>query len=144
MTETIGTRKKVFRVLFAGVVALTIGSASLTSPAEAGGSVSLSFIPGSAEDAQAVRTGLQLYSLFQNARNGAMVRQRGVNNEAGVGQFGRGNHGIVHQEGRGHSGTLRQNGDRNSYGLFQFGKRTRGHVVQNGHGQAGATFQFGW
>ena len=136
--------RKTLRILTASLVALAIGAGSLASPAAAGGSVSLSIIPGSAKDARAVQTGLALYSLFQNARGEAIVRQRGNNNEAGIGQFGRRNLGVIHQEGDGHSGQLEQHGNRNSYGLFQFGKRTRGHVVQNGHAQTGATFQFGW
>lgn len=144
MTHRTQTTQKTLKLLMASVFALTIGSASLASPAAAGGSVSLSIAPSSAKHARAMHTGLQLYSLFQGARNGAIVRQNGNNNAAALGQNGRRNLGIVHQDGNGHSGTLRQNGHRNGYGLFQFGENTRGHVTQNGSGQTGATFQFGW
>jgi hypothetical protein len=143
MTEKTRTRKAI-RTLAASVLALMIGVGSLASPAAAGGSISLSIVPGSAKDAHIMQTGLALYSLFQDAKGGAIVRQRGNHNEAGLGQFGRGNLGVVHQEGNGHSGQLEQHGNRNAYGLFQFGRNAQGHVVQNGHGQTGATFQFGW
>jgi hypothetical protein len=144
MTDRTDAMRKTLRTVMASLVAATIAMGSLAAPAAASGSISLSFVPGSAKDARAVRTGLALYSLFQDARSGAIVRQRGNNNEAGLGQFGRGNLGIVHQEGNNHSGTVQQHGNRNAYGLFQFGRNANGHVVQNGRGQTGATFQFGW
>lgn len=144
MTDGIQITRKAIKALMAPLVAVMIGSAPLASPAAAGGSVSLNIVPGSAKDARAVRTGLVLYSLFKDARGRAIVRQRGNNNEAGLGQFGRGNLGVIHQKGNGHSGRLEQHGDHHAHGLFQFGKRTSGHVVQRGYGQTGATFQFGW
>jgi hypothetical protein len=145
MTDRTDAMRKTLRKVMASLVAATIGMGSLATPAAAaGGSISLSITPGSAKDARAVHTGLALYSLFQDARSGAIVRQHGNNNAAALGQNGRGNLGIVHQEGNGHSGTLQQNGNRNAYGLFQFGRNANGHVAQHGHGQTGATFQFGW
>ena len=144
MTDTTKWTQKTHNTLMAGLVAATLGAAAMASPAAAGGSLSFSITPNNAEDARAMRTGMQVYSLFNGARNGGSIRQNGRNNEAGLGQNGHGNVGIVHQEGDGHSGTVQQNGNHNAYGLFQFGENTDGHVVQNGNGQTGATFQFGW
>lgn len=144
MTDTAKRTHKTLKTLMAGLLAAAIGSASPLSSAQAGGSLSFSIAPTNAEDARAMRTGMQVYSLFNGARNGGSIRQNGRNNEAGLSQNGRGNTGIVHQEGDGHSGTVQQNGHHNAYGLFQFGENTDGHVVQNGNGRTGATFQFGW
>lgn len=134
---------KTIKTLAASLVALTIGTAALAVPASAGGSVSISVAPGNAKDAHAMRTGLQIYSLYNGIKSGG-IKQRGSGNIAGLLQNGSGNLGIVHQEGKGHNGTVQQNGHGNSYGLFQFGKNTSGHATQNGNGQTGATFQFGW
>ena len=134
---------KIIKTAAASLVAMTIATSVLTVPAAAGGSVSISLAPGSAKDAQALRTGLQVYSLYNGIKNGG-IKQRGSGNIAGLLQNGGGNLGIVHQEGNGHNGTVQQNGNGNAYGLFQFGKNTNGHAVQNGNGQTGATFQFGW
>lgn len=128
----------------AGLLATTIGLAALPAPASAGGTFSIDVSPGSSGSEQAMRTGLQLYSMYNAIESGAGIRQRGHGNSAGIEQNGRRNSGIVHQEGRGHNGTLRQNGNGNSYGLFQFGRDTDGHVEQRGNGGTGATFQFGW
>jgi hypothetical protein len=144
MTHRTTPTRRALRILMAGLVAATIGAAPFATPAAAGGSVSLSIIPGNAEQARALRTGLALYSLFRDARSGAIVRQRGHDNAAALAQHGRGNTGIIHQRGNNHSGTLEQHGNRNAYGLFQFGRNANGHVVQHGNGQTGATFQFGW
>jgi hypothetical protein len=137
MTMTLNTLK-------ASLVAATLAIAPMTVPAEAGGSVSVSIVPQSQKDAQALRTGMQLYSLFNGIKGGASIKQLGINNIAGIGQNGGGNFGVVHQEGNGHAGTLQQNGNNNAYGIFQFGKNTNSNVVQNGNGDVGATFQFGW
>ena len=134
---------KLIRTATASLVALTIGTAGLTVPATAGGSVSFSIAPGNTQDAQALRAGLQMYSLYNGIKNGG-IKQRGSGNIAGLLQNGGGNLGIIHQEGSGHNGTVQQNGSGNSYGLFQFGRNTSGHAVQNGNGRTGATIQFGW
>lgn len=126
------------------LLAAAIGLATPSVPASAGGSIGISIAPGTAEADRALRTGLQIYSLFNAARGNALVRQNGRRNQAGIAQAGRGNYGLVHQDGTGHSGTLAQNGDRNAYGLFQFGRDTRANVTQTGHGRSGATFLFGW
>ena len=131
------------KTLMAGLVAATLGTAAMTVPAEAGGQVSITVLPGSAKHEQAMRAGLGIYSLVQGIQNGS-IRQYGHGNSAGLKQNGKGNLGIVHQEGNGHDGTLEQNGHGNAFGLFQFGRNTSGHVAQNGHGNTGATFQFGW
>ena len=134
------------RTLTAALIAASLGSATMTVPAEAGGQVSLTVLPGNAQQAQAMRAGLGIYALVQGIQNGS-IRQYGSNNSAGLKQNGQGNLGIVHQEGKGHNGTLQQNGNGNSFGLFQFGRNTSGHATQTSGqhgGQTGATFQFGW
>jgi Curlin associated repeat len=136
------TRKPIKR-LAAGFAAAIV-ALSVVSTAAAGGSLSFHIAPQSADSRRVLRTGLQLYSVYNAIESGASIRQRGRNNSAGISQNSRGNFGVVHQEGRGHNGTLRQNGKRNAYGLFQFGRNTNANVVQKGDGSAGATFQFGW
>jgi minor curlin subunit len=134
---------KTASTLIASLVVLSIGSAGMTAPAAAGGSVSISVAPSNAKLEKAMRTGLSLYALYNGIRNGG-IRQKGSNNSAGLLQNGSGNLGIVHQQGDGHDGTLQQDGNGNSHGLFQFGRNTSGHIAQNGNGGTGATFQFGW
>lgn len=125
-------------------VAATLAMSALTVPAEAGGSISVNVAPTNHDEEVAMRTGLTLYSLFNDVKNGGSIKQNGFGNAAGLAQHGSGNLGIVHQDGDGHNGTLAQNGSGNAHGLFQFGRNTDGHVVQNGDGGTGATFQFGW
>jgi len=136
--------RKILNTIFAGATAAMLASAALTSPAQAGGSISFTLTPQNAQDEQAMRAGLGIYSVVNAIQNGASIKQNGFNNFAGIGQNGFGNLGIVHQEGNGHNGTIQQNGNNNAHGLFQFGENTDGHVVQNGNGQTGVTFQFGW
>ena len=119
------------------------GSAALTAPALAGGSISFGYAPTDHDEAQALATGMQLYSLFNGLKNGS-IQQNGFGNMAGVAQNGSGNTGIIVQDGNGHNGTIEQNGNNNACGLFQFGENTDGHCIQNGDGQAAATVQFGW
>lgn len=131
--------------LKAALVATLLATATLTAPAaQAGGFVSINLQPRNADEDRAMRTGLALYSLFNNVKGSGSITQKGSGNAAGIAQDGRGNFGVVHQKGKGHNGTVTQTGNNNSYGLFQFGRNTNGHAVQNGHGGTGATFQFGW
>ena len=120
-----------------------IAMAALAAPAQAGGSISIGIEPTSQEQADAMRAGLQIYSLVKGAQSGGLIEQLGNGNSAGLAQLGSGNVGVVHQDGDGHNGTITQNGNGNSHGLFQFGKNTNGHVTQHG-GDSGLTFQFGW
>ncbi len=132
------------KTLVAGLTAATIASMSFVAPASAGGSLSIDLQPQNARQANAMRIGLGIYALINEAQNGGSIRQRGNNNRAGLAQNGGGNQGIIHQEGAGHTGTLNQTGNGNSYGLFQFGKNTNANVNQYGNGGTGATFVFGW
>lgn len=116
----------------------------LAAPAHAGGSVAFTLTPTSAQDAQAMRAGLTIYSLVNGFSSGSGITQNGFANIAGLAQNGTGNVGVVHQQGSGHSGTLTQNGNGNAHGLFQFGSGSGANVVQNGNGDTGATFAFGW
>lgn len=132
------------KTIAAALIAATLGTTAGAIPASAGGSVSVNVAPRTQQEADAMRFGLGLYSLYNDVKSGASVKQRGSNNTAGVAQHGRNNNGIVYQEGNGHTGTIRQNGNNNSYGLFQFGRGTSANVSQNGNGQSGMTFQWGW
>ena len=127
--------------LKAAIVATMIGT--VASPAFAGGQISISVAPGSADQEQAMRLGLGIYALANGFKNGG-IKQKGFGNVAGLLQNGGGNLGVVHQQGNGHNGTVEQNGNGNAYGLFQFGNNAEGHVDQNGNGGTGATFQLGW
>lgn len=130
--------------LTAVALAALIGSATFVAPASAGGSISFTYTPTNSRDAQDLRVGLALYSLFNGIQKNGSISQHGVGNRAGIAQHGLGDTGIIRQEGRGHSATLRQTGNDNTYGIFQFGKNTNANVAQYGYGQTGATFQFGW
>lgn len=132
------------KTLAATVLAATLGSVALAAPAAAGGSISFTYLPTSAKDAQNLQTGLALYSIFKGIKGGASIQQYGLGNAAGIGQYGYGNSGIIYQDGKGHAATLNQYGNNNAYGIFQFGKNTNANVGQYGNGQTGATFQFGW
>ncbi len=131
------------KTLIASAVAMMIAAAPLATPAAAGGSLSFTFAPKDARQAQALQTGLLIYGAVNQIKNGG-IKQKGKNNSAGLAQNGAGNFGVVHQKGNGHSGTLQQNGNGNAYGLFQFGKKTNADVVQNGNGKVGTTVQWGW
>lgn len=131
------------KLFVAAAIVIALGSALPQAPAHAGGSFSISIIPGTPDAERALRRGLGAYAIANGFRNGG-IRQNGFGNSAGVAQHGRGNFGVVHQDGNGHTGTLTQRGNNNAYGLFQFGKNTTGHVSQHGHGRTGATFKFGW
>jgi hypothetical protein len=130
------------RTAAAALIAATLGAAA--SPALAGGSISLTYIPQNQKQARAVQAGLLIYSIVNDVKGGASIRQTGKNNSGAIGQNGKGNLGIIHQEGRGHSGTLQQTGYGNAFGIFQFGKKTRADVNQAGNGNTGAVFQWGW
>jgi hypothetical protein len=128
------------KIAIATVTAATLA----TAPALAGGSISVDIKPTNQEQADAMRAGLQIYSIVKGVEDGSLIEQLGNGNSAGLAQIGSGNVGVIHQEGNGHNGTIQQNGNGNSHGLFQFGENTDGHVVQNGDGQSGLTFQFGF
>jgi len=132
------------KTLTASLAASMIASAGFAAPAMAGGSISFSFAPTNASDAQSLQAGLQIYGLFNSMRQAANIKQRGRHNMAGIAQNGVGNQGFIYQEGTNHSGTLAQSGNNNTYGIFQFGKGTNVNVVQNGYGGTGTTFAFGW
>ncbi|UXN72442.1 curlin [Devosia sp. A8/3-2] len=136
---------KIIKTTLAALVAAAIGVAAIATPASAGGRVSISYAPTDPEQARALGTGLQMYSLFKGFNgSGANVDQNGFGNAAGILQNGSGNHGVLVQEGNGHTGTIEQNGNGNNCGLFQFGENTNGSCVQNGNGQSSVTGVFGF
>ncbi len=127
-------------------IALTAGLLGLsTAPAMAGGQIAFGFSPSDPEQAQALGTGLRIFSLIQGmSGNGANAWQNGNGNAAGFNQNGSGNHGLVVQDGDGHDGMIGQNGNNNACGLFQFGRATNAQCVQNGYNQSGITTVFGF
>ena len=127
-------------------VALTAAMLGLAAaPAMAGGQIAIGFSPSDPDQAQALGTGLKIFSLFQGlSGTGANAHQNGSGNSAGISQSGWGNHGLIFQDGNGHNGTISQNGSNNSCGLFQFGQATNAQCVQNGNGQSGITTVFGF
>jgi len=116
----------------------------IAAPALAGGSFSLAIAARNADEANAIRTGLALYSIVNDVRTNGQVTQNGLNNMAALGQRGRGNVGIIRQDGNGHNASLNQTGNNNSYGIFQLGEGTSGRVEQVGNGAAGLLFQIGF
>lgn len=122
-------------------------AASAIVPAQArGGSVSLTINP-QGRDAEVVREGFQLYSLFKGWKShgsSSRIDQRGVGNGAAVAQHGNNNVAEIVQRGNGHSGTVTQTGSNNWFGLFQFGRHTTSNVSQNGNGRTGLVIQGGW
>lgn len=135
--------RKTVTTIAAGVLAIAIGSATLTAPAMAGGQLSFGYAPTDPDEAKALQMGLGLYSLFNGLKNGS-ITQNGHNNSGGIAQNGSGNNGVLYQDGNGHNGTIAQNGNNNSCGLFQFGENTNGQCAQNGNNGSAAVFQFGW
>lgn len=122
-----------------------LGLAMMTAaPALAGGSFAITLVPSDADEANAMRAGLAMYSLIQGIEANGGITQNGMNNVAGILQGGSGNSAVIHQEGNGHHGTIDQQGNNNAYGLFQFGENTNADISQYGNGQTGTTIVFGW
>ena len=107
------------------------------------GSVSIVVTP-KGRDADVVREGFFLYSLFKGSKNRATVDQQGAGNGANIAQHGNGNTAEVVQRGSGHAATVTQSGRNNWLGLFQFGRNTSSTVSQSGNGQTGLILQGGW
>ncbi|MFD0986958.1 curlin [Methyloligella solikamskensis] len=144
------TRIKTFKTTMA---ALVIGACSLGVPAtaSAGGTISFGITP-SGDTARMISTGLQIYSMVEDHKNGskgrkknnAHVDQKGKRNAAAIGQSGRRNNGFVVQRGDDHSATLDQRGRNNTLGVFQFGRGATFDGRQNGYGRNAIVFQGGW
>jgi hypothetical protein len=135
--------KSFTKILATAITAAMLGLAA--SPAMAGGQIAIGFSPSDPDQAQALGTGLKIFSLFKGlSSTGANAYQNGSGNGAGFNQNGSGNHGLIYQNGNGHNGTISQNGNNNSCGLFQFGQATNAQCVQNGSNQAGITTVFGF
>ncbi|MEQ1712141.1 MAG: curlin [Hyphomicrobium sp.] len=135
-------RKTTCVVTAAVFVALSL----IPDPASAGGRIGFTVSPRG-EEAEALRTGLQLYSIARSLnkkKHRARVDQRGQGNGAAIAQHGENNSAGIFQRGRGNSGSITQNGNDNAYALFQFGRKGNTSVSQNGNGNAGARFEWGW
>ncbi|ODA66432.1 curlin minor subunit CsgB [Methyloligella halotolerans] len=132
-------------------LALTLGTLSMPATASAGGTVSFGLTP-SGDTARMISTGLQIYSMVEDHKNGskgrkknnAHVDQKGKRNAAAIGQSGRGNNGFVVQRGDDHSATLDQRGRNNTLGVFQFGRGATFDGRQSGYGRNSIVFQGGW
>ena len=105
--------------------------------------LSYTWTPSTAEEADAFRAGLMLYSLHNELRNGGTVRQWGRENFAALTQSGGGNWGAIVQNGSGHSATLTQTGGGNAHAIIQAGEGATAEVTQTG-GEAGITVQVGF
>ena len=129
------------------LLAATMPFLAPAAPAEAGGRIGFTVTP-KGEEAEALRTGLAVYSAVRSLRkakrNRAKVEQYGKGNGAAVAQRGENNWARVVQRGRGNSGSISQDGNDNAFALIQFGKRNDTHVSQNGNSNAGARFEYGW
>jgi predicted secreted protein len=124
--------------------ALVAASMSAALPAAAQNALSLTLNATNAEEANAIRSGLTLFSLVQGAQSGAFVNQNGSLNGGAIAQVANGGSvGVIHQDGNGHNATLDQQGTNQAHGIFQFGNGADANVVQTANGQAGLTFQFG-
>lgn len=130
-------------------VALLAAVTPLLTPVEPvhAGSIGFTVTP-KGKDAEALRTGLALYSavrsLRSSSKNRAKVEQYGTGNGAGISQRGENNWAHVLQKGRGNSGTISQDGNNNAFALVQLGKRNNTQIKQSGNGNAGVRFEWGW
>lgn len=132
-----------FKSVVAALVISGLGPMAISAPAYAGGWISMDVAPSDDGQATMLSSGLQLYSLYRNFKDGS-IEQRGRNNAAGLAQNGRDNLGIIRQQGSGHTATLEQNGNNDAYGIFQFGRRSDVRVRQDGNDRSGATLSYGW
>lgn len=132
-----------FKTLITALLIAGLGQVTLSAPAYAGGWISMNVAPSDAGDETMLSSGLQLYSLYRNFKDGS-IEQRGRNNSAGLAQNGRGNLGIIRQQGSEHTAILEQNGNNDAYGIFQFGRRSNVNVRQDGNDRSGATISYGW
>jgi major curlin subunit len=130
--------------ILAGLLAVATGVAAVNTPAPAAaGGFSFTLSP-KGKDAEALSTGLRLFSFAQSLKNSAKIDQRGTDNGAAVSQNGTGNYAGIFQRGRRNSVTVSQNGNNNTLGVFQFGRRNNSTVTQNGNGRVGLVFQGNW
>ena len=127
------------------ILALSLAlSTAIAAPVMAGGTISFGFDARNADDANAIRTGLALYSIYSDVKAKGQITQKGTGNTAALMQRGKGNTGLIYQEGNRNNGSLTQTGNNNSYGIFQFGNGANGQVNQTGNGRAGLLFQVGY
>ncbi|KMW59008.1 hypothetical protein AIOL_003989 [Candidatus Rhodobacter oscarellae] len=121
------------KTLHKTLTALTLAAATaLAAPATAGGSINFVIDAKNPDEAQAIRTGLVIYQIFNDIQTDGHVSQNGIGNAAALLQGGGGNIGIIHQDGNGHDASLSQTGGGNSCGVFQFGNNASSHVSQTG------------
>ena len=133
------------RLIAAALAAATAMSPVMMAPAFARshGSVSVEITP-KGQDAEVVREGFFLYSLFKGSKNRATINQHGTGNGAAIAQHGTGNTAEIVQRGSGHTATATQTGRNNWLGIFQFGRNTSSSVSQTGNGQTGLVINGGW
>lgn len=110
------------------------------APAE---TLSTTWTPQTARQADALRAGLALHALRNDLRNGGTVRQWGRDNRAALRQSDSGNWGAIVQRGSGHTATLDQTGAGNAHAIVQAGRSAEAHVAQGG-GEIGVTLQLGY
>jgi hypothetical protein len=122
---------------------LTILALSLMPFGAAAETLSYTWTPRTAQEAEAIRLGLALYGLRQEIRSGGSIRQWGRDNAAALLQSGEGNWGVIRQRGDGHRATLDQQGGGNAHAVLQAGEGAEATVTQTGR-EVGVTIQFGF
>ena len=123
--------------------AVAVAIVALAPFAAQADTLSYTWTPRTAQEADALRGGLILYSLHNELRNGGTVRQWGRDNFAALSQSGGGNWGAIVQNGSDHSATLTQTGNGNAHAIVQAGHGASADVTQTG-GEAGITVQVGF
>jgi hypothetical protein len=116
---------------------------ALATPAAADRSVSLTWEPRNAREAQAFQLALGLYALSREIRGSGEIRQTGQGNAAVLIQQG-GSFGIIRQQGDGHQAVFDQRAQGQAYAIIQRGTGTQAQVVQTRPGATGLTLQYGW
>jgi Curlin associated repeat len=119
---------------------LLVSLAPLAAPAD---TLSYTWTPRTAEEADALRAGLMLYSLHNELQNGGTVEGWGREHLAALTQPGSANWGAIVQDGNGHSASLTQTGGGNAHAIIQAGEGATAGVTQTG-GEAGITVQIGY
>ncbi|NCO87297.1 MAG: curlin [Rhodobacterales bacterium] len=109
-------------------------------PAAAQG-VSITLVPRSAAETEALRLALMLYALREG---GSGVVQGGQGNAAALLQSGGGQVGLIRQRGRGHRATLTQTAPGTAWAIIQGGRGAQAAVTQDRPGDVGLTLQYGW
>jgi hypothetical protein len=124
---------------------LLTSALAVASPALADRSLTLTWAPANAREAQALGLALGIYALSRDIQGSGEVRQTGSGNAAALLQQGApGSFGLIRQQGHGHQATLTQTAPGQSYAIIQRGQGTTANIVQTAPGAGGITLLYGW